>query len=78
MARITASMSQNNNITTLYAGIDIAKATLQLSLGGAAENLTNDPKGHACILKRLSAAEIASYARERTATVRPVGGSVPT
>ena len=54
-----ASMSQNNNITTFYAGIDIAKATLQLRLGGASSSLANDPKGHARILKLLAAAEAA-------------------
>jgi transposase len=54
-----ASMSQNNNNPIFYAGIDIAKATLQLSLGGASSSLANDPKGHARILKLLAAAEAA-------------------
>ena len=53
-----ASMSQNN-IPTLYAGIDVAKDTLQLSLCGASENLPNEAKGHARILRLLSAAEAA-------------------
>ena len=52
-------MSQTNFTTTLYAGIDIAKATLQLSLGGAAYSLPNDAKGHARLLKLLTAAEQA-------------------
>ncbi len=53
-----ASMSQNNT-TTVYAGIDIAKDTLQLSLCGASENLPNNARGHARILKLLCAAEAA-------------------
>ena len=53
-----ASMSQNNP-TTVYAGIDIAKDTLQLSLCGASENLPNDARGHARILRLLCAAEAA-------------------
>ena len=53
-----ASMSQNN-ITILYAGIDIAKESLQFSLCGASENLPNNSKGHARILKLLGAAEAA-------------------
>lgn len=69
-----ASMSQNNNITTLYAGIDIAKATLQLSLGGVAQNLGNDPKGHACILKRLSAAEAAQPGSQIHVILEATGG----
>jgi transposase len=51
-------MSQTN-FTILYAGIDVAKATLQLSLGGTADGLANDAKGHARILKLLTAAEKA-------------------
>jgi len=54
-----ASMSQNNNNPIFYAGIDIAKATLQLRVGGASSSLANDPKGHARILKLLAAAEAA-------------------
>src|SRR5258707_9315236 len=49
-------MSQTN-FTILYAGIDVAKATLQLSLEGAAYGLANEAKGHARILKLLTAAE---------------------
>jgi len=52
-------MSQNNNNPIFYAGIDIAKATLQLRVGGASSSLANDPKGHARILKLLAAAEAA-------------------
>jgi transposase len=52
-------MSQNNFTTTIHAGIDVAKATLQLSLGGASHSLANDPKGHARILRLLAAAVAA-------------------
>ena len=53
-----ASMSQNNNFTTtIYTGIDIAKATLDLSVGGVCHNADNDAKGHARILQLLTAAE---------------------
>jgi transposase len=54
-----ASMSQNNNISIFYAGIDIAKETLELSLGGISHSLPNDGKGHARMLKLLAAAEAA-------------------
>lgn len=54
-----ASMSQNNITTIIYAGIDVAKATLELSLSGASHNLTNDAKGHARIVRLLAAAEKA-------------------
>jgi len=55
-----ASMSQNNNNNlTFYAGIDIAKATLELGLGGTSSSASNDPKGHARIIKLLVAAEAA-------------------
>jgi transposase len=54
-----ASMSQNNFTTTFYAGIDVAKATLELSLGGVSHSTSNDAKGHTRILKLLTAAEKA-------------------
>jgi transposase len=43
-------MSQNN---FLYIGLDIAKATLMLSLLGQATELKNTPEGHAQLLKML-------------------------
>jgi len=49
-------MSQNNT-TILYAGLDVAKATLQLSLRGASHALDNDAKGHARLIKLLRTAE---------------------
>lgn len=49
-------MSQNNS-TTLYAGLDVAKATLQLSLHGAGHALDNDAKGHRRLIALLRAAQ---------------------
>lgn len=49
-------MSQNNTNTTtsiFYAGLDVAKSTLQLDLAGKSHALTNDAKGHAQLLKLL-------------------------
>jgi len=54
--RITASMSQNN-LPTIHTGLDIAKATLQLSLRGTSHALDNDTKGHARLIKLLGSAE---------------------
>lgn len=45
-------MSQNN-IHILYAGLDVAKSSLQLHLAGRSHLLANDPKGHAQLLKLL-------------------------
>ena len=52
-------MSQNNitHTTTLYSGVDVAKATLELSLGGVVHNLANEAKDHVRILKLLAATE---------------------
>jgi transposase len=47
-------MSQNNQ-SILYVGLDVAKLTLQLHLAGRLHSLANDPKGHAQLLKLLSA-----------------------
>lgn len=47
-----ASMSQNN-FTIIYAGLDVAKATLALSLRGASYALGNEAKGYARLLKLL-------------------------
>lgn len=46
-------MSQNKN--TLYVGLDVAKSTLELHLAGRTHSLTNDPKGHAQLCRRLRA-----------------------
>jgi transposase len=45
-------MSQNNP-SIIYAGLDIAKATLELYLAGQTHTLANDRKGHARLLKLL-------------------------
>lgn len=45
-------MSPNNHII-LYAGLDVAKLSLQLHLDGRFFHLANDAKGHAQLLKRL-------------------------
>jgi transposase len=66
-------MSQNN-LTTLYAGVDVAKATLALSLGGVAHSLANDPKGHARILKLLGAAEAAQAGSKVHVILEATGG----
>lgn len=54
-----ASMSQNNH-SIIYAGVDIAKETLQLSVAGAQHQLPNDHKGHQRLLRLLVAAESVS------------------
>ena len=69
-----ASMSQNNNNLTFYAGVDIAKATLELNVGAASSSLTNDPKGHARILKLLAAAEAARPGYKIHVIVEVTGG----
>lgn len=47
-------MSQNNT-AIVYAGLDVAKLSLQLHLAGRFHSLANDPKGHAKLLKLLRA-----------------------
>jgi transposase len=46
-------MSQNLNPDILYAGLDVAKSSLQLQLQGQSHALANDSQGHAQILKLL-------------------------
>jgi transposase len=46
-------MSQN--IPSIYAGLDVAKLSLQLHLAGRFHSLTNDVKGHTQLLKLLRA-----------------------
>jgi transposase len=70
-----ASMSQNNNNNlTLYGGVDIAKSTLELNVGAASSSLTNDLKGHARILKLLTAAEAARPGYKIHVIVEATGG----
>jgi len=47
-------MSQNT-MTTIYAGLDIAKPNLQLHLGGRFHDLPNTASGHRRLLKLLAA-----------------------
>jgi transposase len=49
-------MSQNNS-STIYAGLDIAKASLQLHLSGQSHALENNPKGLARMLRLLRHAD---------------------
>ena len=45
----------NQNITPVYAGLDIAKASLQLHVEGRSYDLDNTSGGHAQMLRRLAA-----------------------
>lgn len=45
----------NQNPTTVYAGLDFAKATFQLDLQGKSSNQPNSVKGSSALLKQLSA-----------------------
>lgn len=49
----TAIMNQNTK--PVYAGLDIAKASLQLHLQSKSSDLANTAKGHARLIKRLAA-----------------------
>jgi transposase len=68
-----ARMSQNNS-TTFYAGIDIAKATLELRLGNGSYSLPNDAKGHARLCKLLAAAQAAQPGRQVHVILEATGG----
>lgn len=64
-------MSQTNTNThtdpkPLFAGLDIAKASLQLHLAGKFHLLTNDVKGHQQLLKELAAHPTAHIICEAT------------
>ena len=58
-------MSQNNP-AILYAGLDVAKLTLQLHLAGRFHVLANDAKGHAKLLKHLRGHPAAHVVCEAT------------
>jgi transposase len=55
-----------NNPSILYVGLDVAKLTLELHLGAKTHALTNDPKGHAQLCKRLRAQPGAHVVCEAT------------
>src|SRR3954469_25151868 len=44
----------NQNLSPVYAGLDIAKASLQLHLQGRWYDLSNTSTGHTQLLKRLA------------------------
>jgi len=71
-------MSQNNitKVTTniIHAGIDVAKATLDLNLGGTIYNFANEAKDHTRILKRLAAFEKAEPGTKVHVIVEATGG----
>jgi transposase len=52
---LNTTATMNQNITPVYAGLDIAKATLQLHLQGRSYDLGNTPGGHAQLIRRLAA-----------------------
>ena len=56
----------NDNKTSVYAGLDIAKASLELHLLGKSYDLPNTPVGHAQLLKRLAAVPGAHLICEAT------------
>ena len=56
----------NQNITPVYAGLDIAKATLQLHLQNRSYDLSNTSSGHSQLIKRLAALPGAHVVCEAT------------
>ena len=71
-------MSQNNitknNLNTVYAGVDVAKATLEMDLGGGIHTLGNETKDHIRILKLLAAAEKAQPGTKVHVILEATGG----
>ena len=58
--------TMNTNLNTLFTGLDIAKASLQLHLAGKFHLLTNDAKGHRQLLKELGSHPTAHVICEAT------------
>jgi transposase len=54
MSQNTSAIMHNQN-TSVYAGLDIAKASLQLHLQSKSYDLPNTAQGHAQLIKRLAA-----------------------
>ena len=54
MSQNTSAL-MNDQPTPVYAGLDIAKASLQLHLQSKSYDLPNSPEGHAQLSKRLAA-----------------------
>lgn len=55
MSQNTSAL-MNDKPAPVHAGLDIAKASLQLHLQGKSSDLPNTPAGHAQMIKRLAAA----------------------
>src|SRR5262245_25669283 len=58
-------MSQTNT-PTMFAGLDVAKSSLQLHLAGQFHLLTNDAKGHRRLIKLLRPHPAAQIVCEAT------------
>ena len=55
MSQNTSAISMNDKKTSVYAGLDIAKASLQLHLQTKSSDLLNTTDSHAQLIKRLAA-----------------------
>jgi len=71
-------MSQNkinsDKVNIIYAGVDVAKATLELNLGGVNYSLGNESKDHRRIMKLLAGAERAQPGSKVHVIVEATGG----
>jgi transposase len=71
-------MSQNNitknNLNSIYAGVDIAKTTLEMDLGGVTHALGNQTRDHTRILKLLGGAEKAQPGTKVHVILEATGG----
>jgi len=71
-------MSQNktnsDNINIIYAGVDVAKLTLELNLGEVNYSLANETKDHRRIMKLLAEAEKAQPGSKVHVIVEATGG----
>ncbi len=66
-------MSQTN-LPIIYAGVDVAKNTLELQVAGQSEPLPNDSKGHRRLLRRLAAAAAAQSGAQLQVVLEASGG----
>ena len=55
MSQNTTAIIMNKKTSPVYAGLDIAKASLQLHLQTKSYDLANTTEGHTQLLKRLAA-----------------------
>lgn len=71
-------MSQNkinsDKVNIIYAGVDVAKATLELNLGGVKHNLANETKDYRRMLKLLDNAQRAQPGSKVHVIVEATGG----